>query len=59
MVYITIHPLPPQTHTVCIYCTFCLGRGGGGGGGQREDRGATVLKYIVPPSMGATVHKLG
>ncbi len=42
--YSTIHPPPPQTHTVCIYCTFCLGRGGGGGV-HIEDRGATVHKY--------------
>ncbi len=34
-------PPPPQTHTVCTYCTFRLGRGGG----QREDRGATVHEY--------------
>ncbi len=27
MVYSTIQPPPPQTHTVCIYCTFSLGRG--------------------------------
>ncbi len=41
-------PPPPATHTVCIDCTFCLGRGergGGQGGGQREGRGATVHKY--------------
>ncbi len=45
MVYNTIHPPPPSdTHcTVCIYCTFSLGRGGRGG--QREDRGATIHKY--------------
>jgi hypothetical protein len=42
----TIHlpPPPPQTHTVCINCTFRLGRGGGG---QREDRRATVHKYSL------------
>ncbi len=34
-------PHPPQPHTVCVYCTFSLGREGG----QREGRGATVLKY--------------
>jgi hypothetical protein len=51
MVYNTIqHPFPPHPphpHTVCIYCTFRLGRGkgGGGGGGLREGRGATVNKY--------------
>ncbi len=45
MVYSTIqHPHPsPQTHAVCIYCKFSLGREGGGG--QRECRGATVHKY--------------
>ncbi len=35
-------PPPPQTHTVCLYCTFSLGRGGGG---QKEGRGATVHEY--------------
>jgi hypothetical protein len=39
----TPHPSPPQTLTVCINSTFSLGRGGGG---QREDRGATLHKYI-------------
>jgi len=34
-------PTPPQPHTVCIYCTFSLGRRGDG---QREGRGATVHK---------------
>jgi hypothetical protein len=63
MVYSTIQhphvPPPPQPHTLCIYCTFSLGRREcGGGGGQREGRGATVHKYIVPLSMSATVHKL-
>ncbi len=41
------HPphLPPQPHTVCIYCTMhLLGKRGRGGGGQREGRGATVYK---------------
>ncbi len=33
-------PPLPQPHTVCIYCTFILGRGEGRG--QREGRGATV-----------------
>ncbi len=43
MVYTAqFNPPPPQTHTVCINCTFSLGRGGGG---QREDREATVHKY--------------
>jgi hypothetical protein len=37
-------PPPPQPHTVCVYCTFTLGRGDGGGG-QRECRGAIVHKY--------------
>ncbi len=43
MVYNTTQqsPPPPQQHTVCIYCTFILGRGRGGGG-EREGRGATV-----------------
>ncbi len=37
MVYNTTqHPPPPQPHTVCIYCTFILGRGEGRGGGVRE-----------------------
>jgi hypothetical protein len=40
-------PPPPQTHTVCIYSTFSLERGEGGGG-QRECRGATVHKFLLP-----------
>ncbi len=49
-------PHPPQQLTVCIYCTFSLGKGGG----QREGREATVHKYSsFVQSMGATVHKLG
>ncbi len=44
MVYTAQFTPPPQTHTVCINCTFSLGRGGGG---QREDRGATVQKYTL------------
>jgi hypothetical protein len=36
-------PPPTQQHTVCIYCTFSLGRVGGGG--QKEGRGETVHKY--------------
>jgi hypothetical protein len=38
------YPPPPQSHTVCIDCTFSLGRGEGGGG-QREGRRAAVHKY--------------
>ncbi len=30
MVYTAQFNPPPQTHTVCINCTFSLGRGGGG-----------------------------
>jgi hypothetical protein len=30
MVYNTTQ-YPPQPHTICIYCTFTLGRGGGRG----------------------------
>jgi hypothetical protein len=40
MVNSTIHPPPPQTHIVCIYCTFSLERGGG-----KVSRGATAHKY--------------
>ncbi len=29
-------PPPPQTHTVCINCTFSLGRGGGGRRSERR-----------------------
>jgi hypothetical protein len=42
MVYSTIQPPPPPTHThtqphtVCIYCTFSLGRGGGGRRSERR-----------------------
>ncbi len=54
IVYNTIHLRPPTTnpqpHTVCVYCTFSLGKGWGGRG-QREGRGATVHKYIYS-SMG-------
>jgi len=45
MVYNTTQQPPPSptvTHTVCIYCTFSLGREVGG---QREGRGATMHKY--------------
>jgi hypothetical protein len=48
MVYNTIQhppPHPPQSHTVCVYCTFSLGRG----------RGGEVREKVE----GATVHKLG
>jgi hypothetical protein len=42
MVYSTIQPPPPpQPHSVCIHCTFNVGRGGV----MREGRGATVHKY--------------
>jgi hypothetical protein len=43
MVYSTIQhpPPPPHRYTVCIYCTFSVGRGGG----QKEGRVAAVHKY--------------
>ncbi len=46
MVYSTIHPPPPQTHTVCIYCTFSLGRGE-----VREKIEGQQYTSIVPSSM--------
>ncbi len=60
MVYSTIHPSPPppQTHTVCIYCTLSLGTGEGGGE-FREKMERHQYASTVPLSMGATVHKLG
>jgi hypothetical protein len=46
-IWSTVHfntPLPPQSNTVCIFCT--LGRGGGGRRSERRySRGATVHKY--------------
>jgi hypothetical protein len=42
-------------HTVCIYCTFCLGWGGG----VREKVEGQKYTSIVPSSMGVTVHKRG
>jgi hypothetical protein len=55
MVYSTIQH-PPQPPTVCIYCTFSLGRGGGE---VREKVEGQQYTSIVPSSMGATDHKLG
>ncbi len=49
---------PPQTHTVCINCTFSLRRGGGGEEVREKIEGQQYTS-IVPSSMGATVHKLG
>ncbi len=49
---------PPVTHTVCIYCTFSLGRGKGGGEVREKEEGQPYTG-IVPSSMGASVHKLG
>ncbi len=52
------HPPPPhQAHTVCIYCTFSLGRRGGGE--VREKIEGQQYTSIVPSSIEATVHKLG
>ncbi len=46
-IWSTVHlntPLPPQSHTVCIFCS--LGRGGGRRRSERRNsRGATVHKY--------------
>ncbi len=47
---------PPQAHTVCINCTFSLGRGGEE---VREKIEGLQYTSIVPSSMGTTVHKLG
>jgi hypothetical protein len=49
------HPPPPAPDTVCIYCTFSLGRGGE----VREKVEGQQYTSIVPSSMGATVHKPG
>ncbi len=48
-------PPPPQTHTVCINCTFSLGREED----VREKIEGQQYTSIVPSFMGATVHKLG
>ncbi len=40
-------PPPPQPHTVCIYCTFSLGRGEVREKGERQQ-----YTMIVPSSMG-------
>jgi hypothetical protein len=42
MVYNTTQHPPPnppsQPHTVCMYCTFSLGRGKGEGGGEVREK---------------------
>jgi hypothetical protein len=48
-------PPPPQSRTICLYCTFSLGRGGE----VREKIEGQQYTSVVPLSMGATVHKLG
>ncbi len=60
MVYNTTQPsstLPP-TATHRLYILYMEG-GEGGGGVQREGIEGQQFTSIVPPSMGATVHKLG
>ncbi len=53
-------PPPPQPRTVCVYCTFSLGRGRGEEVKEKvEWQQYTSIVTIVPSSMGATVHKLG
>ncbi len=50
-------PTPPQPHTVCIYCTFSLGRGERGD--VREKVEGQQYSSIVLLSMGATGHTAG
>jgi hypothetical protein len=43
--YISTPPLPPQSHTVCIFCT--LGKGGGGSRSERRySRGAKYSSFV-------------
>jgi hypothetical protein len=53
-----IPPPPDKTHTVCVNCSFSLGRGGGGEE-VREKIERQQYTSKVPSTMEAKVHKLG
>jgi hypothetical protein len=61
MVYNTTqHPPipPPQPHTVCIYCTFTLGRGGGVGEVREKVEGQQFTKGVENTNMNDCISSL-